>query len=590
LTPSVRDVGIGLLAAVFVASPALFTSWGFGPDFTNHIWLVNQQAVAIGRTGHPTLFLEVDGVLRGVFEPFYGFYGGTLYAIAGAVSAILGQRPFATYVGSIVVFAAMAYRGVWLLGRQIGLTRLLAHVPAFVFTASAYFLTDLYARGAWPELAALAALPFAVAYGVRLLRGDWTAGAILGFAWGVVILSGSHNISLFWSALLIAIVAVAAWSVLGSDRPRPIAIARTVVIGGLAVGVNFWFLLLDLRHSNDTLISHTTIPWEFTKQFDTPKAILNPFRTAPESGTFQLVVTAPVLAVVIGIVLMVIYRRAVPAAPRAVKRLWLICVGLIALLLVLMMMPGPWWRALGSPFTLIQFPYRLSGWLTFAMAVLLALSLRLAGGARRPGRATVALTALLVAVTAAQAAYQMYHIGGNPPSKRNRAMALEKGTVYPPSTWYDPGSYRDSSRRLLTLNIDYGRIVELPLPRPGDTTVSRTVTLPDDFEPVLSNIAGGPYVVRVSGVGVPGRYLDGRAALLRLPGSPRRVTVTVTADGGKPQLLAGIISVVSIVALLAIAAAVAIMGRRRRGDRSPRTGDAAPDPDGDLTGAGAGAV
>jgi hypothetical protein len=56
-------------------SPALFTPYGFGPDYTNHLWLVWQQALAISHNHHPTLYLQSD---HGIFEPFYGFYGGTL--------------------------------------------------------------------------------------------------------------------------------------------------------------------------------------------------------------------------------------------------------------------------------------------------------------------------------------------------------------------------------------------------------------------------------------------------------------------------------------------------------------------------------
>jgi hypothetical protein len=579
LPAAVRDVVIGALAVVFVASPALFTSWGFGPDFTNHLWLVSQQSEAIAHLGHPTLFMQSDS--GGIFQPFYGFYGGSLYALTGGLSALLGQHPEIAYVASIVLFAAMAYRGVWLLGRLAGLSRLLAHVPAYVFLTSAYFLTDLYARGAWPEFAALAALPFVVAYGVRLLRGGWTAGAVLAFAWGCVLLSGSHNITLMWSTILLVIGGGVAWAVLGSDRPSLLQIGKVAAVALLAVGVNFWFLLLDLRHGNDTMIAHSPFSWHFTKQFDTPKAILTPLRTAPEAGTFNLVVAAPVFALVVALGLLAVRRRSVLAQPQTLRRLWLVCGGLLVLVLGLMMMPGSWWTTLGSPFTLIQFPYRLAGYVAFVISILLALSLRLAVGSA-PSKPTAFVLVLLLGVTTIQAGVQMWArtdpARPGPATTRDRSLALANGPTKPPNTWYDGGAYRDSSRRVL--DIDLARAVVLPVPRPGAKSVTATVELPEGDAPVFTNIAGGPYVVRISGVGVAGRAKDGRTAIVRLPGQSQRVTITVAAAGGKPQTAAGAISILSLLALLGIAAAVEVRRRRPGPDSDPLApsddNDAAP--------------
>ena len=581
-----RDVAIGAIAVLFVASPALLTSWGFGPDFTNHLWLISQQSEAIAHLGHPTLYMHSES--GGIFQPFYGFYGGSLYAVVGGVSALLGQQPEIAYLGSIVLFAAMAYRGVWLLGRLAGLSRPLAHVPAYVFVTSAYFLTDLYARGAWPESAALAALPFAIAYGVRLLRWEWTAGGVLGFAWGCVLLSGSHNITLLWSTVLIGIGGAVAWIVLGRDRPSLWQIAKVAGVAALAAGVNAWFLLLDVRHSGDTVVgSGAAFFWDFTKQFDTPQAILTPLRTAPESGTFGLVVAVPVLALVVGLGLLVARRRAVPAQPRALRRLSLVCAGLLVLVLGMMMMPESWWLKLGTPFTLIQFPYRLAGYAALVSSLLLLLCLRLAAGGP-PSRWATAVLVGLVSITTIQAGAQMWGTSSDdhvPATKRDRSTALATGPTKPPATWYDTGSYRDSSRPVL--NIDPARGVVLPIPRAGARSVSATVTLPSGDAPVFTNIVGGPYVVRIAGVGVVGRGIDGRTAIIRLPGQPRRVRITAVAAGGKPQTLAGAVSVLSILGLLGLAIAVEVRRRRRPADPEPSAPQADSSASRSLSNAGA---
>jgi hypothetical protein len=50
---------------LLIASPLLFTSDGFAPDFTNAIWLAGYQQHAISAHLHPTLFLHTRQI--GVF-------------------------------------------------------------------------------------------------------------------------------------------------------------------------------------------------------------------------------------------------------------------------------------------------------------------------------------------------------------------------------------------------------------------------------------------------------------------------------------------------------------------------------------------
>jgi hypothetical protein len=44
------------------------------------------------------------------------------------------------------------------LGRQFGLRGLIAHAPTLAVVTSAYYITDLYGRGAWTEFIALSAM------------------------------------------------------------------------------------------------------------------------------------------------------------------------------------------------------------------------------------------------------------------------------------------------------------------------------------------------------------------------------------------------------------------------------------------------
>src|SRR5439155_19099184 len=188
-----------------IASPLLFTSDGFAPDFTNAIWLARYQQHLIAAHLHPTLFLHTDQL--GVFYPQFAFYGGTLFALTGALAAALGGSTIVAFEIVTVAAIAAAYGGVFWLARQLGVRGLLAHAPALVFVTSAYYVTDLYGRGAWEEFMAVSALPLMLAASLRLLRGRWRAGPVACLVAASVVFSGSHNITLLWGST-VAVVAL----------------------------------------------------------------------------------------------------------------------------------------------------------------------------------------------------------------------------------------------------------------------------------------------------------------------------------------------------------------------------------------------
>ncbi len=558
---------VGALVCLFVLSPAIFTPWGFGLDYSNHLWLVRQQGLAISHIGHPTLYLQTP---NGIFEPFYGFYGGTLYATAGAVSAILGGHPYPVYVASIGAAAALAYGGTWWLGRQLGLSRWVAHLPAVVVVTAAYYLTDAYARGAWPELVALSAVPMFLAGGARLLTGPWRAGPVALFVLGTVAMTGSHNITLFWSAIVIGPIAVAAWIAVGRFRPSLRSVMAVAALGAVAVGINAWFLVLDVRHSADTQawVQNIAFATDFTKFFffNNIGVVLDPLRHTPaQSTTYGLTIAAPVAAFCLNMALVALAWRDARRADRALRALWLILLAAMVLIITMMVMPGSWWKALGTPFTDIQYPYRLAGWLLLVIAVQLAISLRFAQ--RLTGRRhwiAVGLAAALIIATVIQASVQMYS-GGRMDGTANkdthpREAALANGPTTPPVTFYDPYSYADASLPVVALPA--GRTVTLPVPSPGQTRLVARVKLPPGPGPIGTNIAAGPYAVHVSGMALVGRTSAGMMVVKPASGGAKRARLVVVADAGKVQTLAGIISVLCLIASFGLVAILALRASR----------------------------
>jgi hypothetical protein len=549
-----------------VAAPALFTSWGLGFDFVNHLWLVRQQATAIHDSGLPTLYLQSVGDRgMGLFVPFYGFYGGSLYAVVGALAVVLGDRPNLAYGLSYVAATAMAYGGMWWLAQQAGVRRLWRHVPAIVFVTGAYYLTDAYARGAWPEFVALSALPLAVAGAIRLLTADWNARSVLGFALGCVALTGTHNISLMWSGLLIVLIGTCAWIVAGRARPKLTRIAAVAAVAAVSAAVNGWFLLFDLAYGRKTIIDSTyTFDWDLTSFFNTPAQLLTPIRTTPvESGTPGLVVAAPVAALAVALVLFAASRPQEPLE-RALRRLWWLLGASFVAVLSLMMSERAW-EILGRPFTLIQFPYRLAGWLAFLVALLLVVALRLSRSSRLPRWAITACLAALMLVTAVQAERQLFG-GVNrlrlDANGDNRLLAFGDPLSAPPKTWYAYADYHDSSRPVVT--VPDGRAIALPAPPPGASRFSVDVDLPSGPGPIATNIGGGPYAVRATGVDIVGRTPDGSAVIAPPDANGGTTRITLIADAGPIEAIGTALTLAALLALGGLAAALAWRGRRRQ--------------------------
>ena len=101
----------------------------------------------------------------GIFNPFFAFYGGSMYAVLGLLSVLLGNNVVAAQDVMTVAAIGAAYGGLYWIGRQLGLSRLDAHAPSIAFSTCAYYVTDLYGRGDWLEFLAISSIPLLVASG-----------------------------------------------------------------------------------------------------------------------------------------------------------------------------------------------------------------------------------------------------------------------------------------------------------------------------------------------------------------------------------------------------------------------------------------
>jgi hypothetical protein len=564
LRPVIIDVAIATLAVLLVASPLLFTRDGFAPDFTSDMWFAGYQQHMIETYLHPTLFLQTQQ--EGVFYPLFAFYGGPLFAITGALGVVLGGSTLLAFEVMTLAAIAAAYGGLFWLARQLGVRGAMAHAPALVFVTSAYYLTNPYDRGAWAEFMAVSALPLVCAASLRLVRRPWRVGPVVCLVAATVVFSGSHNITLLWGSTL-AVVTLVVYGLL-SVRSLELPWRRMLATAGLialAVGLNGWFLLPDLRFGYDTIISGEAAVFAATEYFNTFGVIFDPLRMVPhQSSTSGLYVQAPVLALVWGLLAAPLawrYRRM-----RAGVAAALIMLG--GLLLLIMYSGAPFsgvWSLLPTVFQQVQFAYRLQTYVALACAGLVLVGVLALNRRAESGRATrldrpLALgLGLAVACGVALGAWQMWvpntHIG----PYFNRADVLRRPPTLLPEAWNMGKNYEDRSLPVVVTT----RSFTFSPAQVNDDRLAASVSFPPGVQPVATNIVGGPYLVRVGGARVVGRTPEGHLVLQRATGGSQPVAVELKAQLSAPVVHGRIITAASAALLLALAVIAGV--RRWRG-------------------------
>jgi hypothetical protein len=578
-TSALIDVAIATLVVLLIASPLLLTSDGFAPDFTNDLWLVSNQQHAIAAHLHPTLFLHTQQ--RGVFYPLFAFYGGTLFALAGGLAVILGGSTVLAFEIVTLAAVAAAYGGLFWFARQLGVKGRMAHAPAIVFVTSAYYVTDIYGRGAWPEFMAVSALPLIFAASLRLVRGRWRAGPVAGLVAASVVFSGSHNITLLWGST-VALVALACYWLL-SGRSRELPWRRMLAVAGLialGVALNGWILLPALSYAHDTNIAGGITPWSETGFFNTFGVIFDPLRTVPsQSTTPALYVQAPVLALIWGLL-------AAPLAWRYRRLRAGIVTALIMLvgLLVVITSSGAF-ESLPSLFQQVQFAYRLQTYVTLACAGLvlvgvLALTRRAQSGrATRSDRLLALGLGLAVAFGLGLSAWQLWvpNTHKNNESFSHRGDALRGPLTRIPFSWNAGNDYGDRSLPVIATTAEF----TFDPTQVKDDRLVASASLPPGLAPFSTNIAGGPNLVHVGG-GVrvigrtssfnncPGGCAEGGMLVIgRTTDGSGPVPVELSARLSAPVVLGRITTGAAAALLLALALTAAVRRRRRRAAAGP---------------------
>jgi hypothetical protein len=544
------DVGAAAAFVLLLAAPLLFTNNGFMADFTNHLWLVLAQAHALVAAHHPSYFIQTT---PNVFEPFFAFDGGSLYATSGTAATLLGGHYVVAYVGTAIVAMVAAYGGLLWLARQLGLRNWTAHAPALTFVASAYYVTNLYGRGDWPEFVAVSTIPLLIASATHLLRASrWTPLPVALFVVAAIYFTGSHNITLLWGSIVLVVSLAVLSAALGVRRVSRSRALRLVALLALAAAVNAWFLLPDVLYGGQTAAGRGPFRWSATAFLNDPRVLFDPLRTVPrESSTPGLFVQVPDWFLAWALVAIAVLWR---GASRNLRRAFLALTGILAALLVLITSSAPWDVL---PFLLgrIQFAYRLNTYVALAVAGLVlvaAIAIQHRSECEENSRVrTIALHAALAVAAMVSVALCVWQLwipatglaGWTYPDRR---AALVSPHVLP-RTWYAPVGYADTT--LPVIRSHQSLLFEPELVR-GDRLV-QTVTPPPGLVPFSTNIVASE-LVTMRGIVPLGRTRDGHVVARRAAAGGGPVRVLVERADPWPVTVGTGISIAAVAALLGL--------------------------------------
>jgi hypothetical protein len=373
-----------------------------------------------------------------------------------------------------------------------------------------------------------------------------------------MLFTGSHNITLLWGTIAIAALVAVAFFAVPTLRSVPRRRVFYVLgLGALGVAVNAWFLLPDIVYTGKTAVSGSTNGLIAASDlFSTPGNVFSPLRHAPAGSTTpDLDAQLPVLIGLWAIAVAVLSIR-----PGFDQRLRRIAAGLavaIVVFVALLILRFPW-DHFPHTLTLIQFTYRLESYIVLMLALLVVVMLRAIAvwDERSPdvARWLKASLAVVLVIGFGQAMAQAWGTGSFNVLARDDAVVSVHNL---PKSWFPAGDFRDRSAtvaagKLGTLSFD-----------PATVTDNRVAVHAPSGNTVATNIAGGSYLVKVSGAKSVGRTADGFRVITPDGSSPK---VVVTGANPLPVVLGRWITFVAlgIAAGLALFCAYTTLVARRR--------------------------
>jgi hypothetical protein len=336
---------------------------------------IEQQAESLRQGVLPSHFQHN---MAGIFYGVFAFYGGTLFAFAGAISLVVGSPMSAQAVVYVLALGA-AYGGWFWMARMAGIGYWAAHAPALLYVTAPYVMTNVNSRQDLTETVATSMLPLLFASALSVMRADrLRAGPAAALAGSTIVLGGSHNLTLLWATTFLAITLPLL--ILSVPQARHMitrrGLLRVLAIVVPALAVNAWYLMPDLAYHSHTVIAQRIDEWRASVQRPTPAVDAEHLFSIGRSSVYPglaFSTALPVLAIAWVLVAAVVVRKQWRQA--WARTLLFLSVAVVAVLVamahprLITVLPDPW--------VMIQYSYRLETFALFGIcgAVIAALAL-----------------------------------------------------------------------------------------------------------------------------------------------------------------------------------------------------------------------
>jgi hypothetical protein len=404
------------------------------------------------------------------------------------------------------------------------------------------------------------------------------------------VFTGSHNITLVWGSVMIALLVVGAVATLPWLRRTPTRnLFMLAGVGCVAIAANAWFLAPDVVHGNDTFVSgpeHALLFKQFGDPYDSFTNVFFPLRRAPADSTYLKETRAELdtqLPVLIAIWMLIVGALSIRAGllRTAGGRFAAAVTAVLAVFMGLLLISAPW-DLLPKLFTAIQFTFRLESYIVILLGLLVALLLRAMESWDAPSaRFAPALTALLIFGLVAGIGQGVVQAWSTPSQKKpsgakmngpettiGRAELHADPHVLPRS-WYAAGDYKDRTAPLMPA---FATPLFDPHAVKKDRLVASIPVAPKGGA-IVTNVAAGPYLAHVVGARQIGRTYDGSQVIIPIaPPGAKRVTVRVEPEFSKPVLAGRWLSFAACAAVFAglLFFLYDWIRRRRMGPQDPR--------------------
>jgi hypothetical protein len=282
-------------------------------------------------------------------RPIFLYYTPTYYGIAGLTQIITGLEPYRVMLILITVMALSATCGTYFTTRLLGGGPVMSGLAAATLPISPYFMTDIFARGAFAELSAWAVFPWMTYCFIKFCcRPQMQSGLLFILTTGLLIIC--HKIFFPWAVIWLALLGL---FLFGFRRMLALS-PHFILCGSAALGLTapYWANAMLLGTSLNVVNTFNDVAfWPLTANLSvfSPLSYLHPSLVGGyKNFNLQL---GPLI--VLSAVASLFYFR------NSQIRALVLTTAVIALFVCSFFNAFTFWKYLPVSLLSIQFPYRL---------------------------------------------------------------------------------------------------------------------------------------------------------------------------------------------------------------------------------------